>query len=62
MNALLLSLAKKEGILGIYLLAEVQPYAIKVANPKSSKAVLKVLTAMQNLDIDITGINETTQG
>ncbi len=51
MNALLLGLARERGLQGIYLLGEVPPYATKRANPKSSRAVLQVLTAMLGLGI-----------
>lgn len=53
MNALLLGLARKRGLQGIYLLGEVPSYSTQMANPKSCRAVLKVLTAMLGVDIDI---------
>lgn len=53
LNALLLSLARKRGLQGIYLLGEVPSYATKRSNPKSCKAVLRVLTAMLGVKIDM---------
>lgn len=53
MNALLLGLARKRGLQGIYLLGEVPAYSTQLANPRSCRAVLKVLTAMLGVDIDI---------
>ncbi|MFC1967991.1 PAC2 family protein [Chloroflexota bacterium] len=59
MNGLLLGLAKKRGIEGIYLLGEVPAYAVAMANPKSCKAVLGALAAMLGVDVDMTEIEET---
>ncbi len=58
MNALLLGLAQQRGFQGIYLLAEVPLYAVKRENPKSSRAVLKVLTTMLGIDIDMAELDE----
>ena len=61
MNALLLALAARRGLPGTYLLAEVPYYAIAAANPDSCRAVLRVLTAMLDLDIDLRSIDETVR-
>jgi proteasome assembly chaperone (PAC2) family protein len=61
MNALLLGLAKKRNIQGIYLLGEVPSYTTEIENPKSCKAVIRVLTAMLDLNIDMTEIDETAR-
>lgn len=53
MNALLLSLAKERGVQGIYLQAEVPAYASERSNPKSCRAVLRILTAMLGINIDM---------
>ncbi len=57
-NALLLALARKRGIKSIYLLSEVPSYAVEMANPKSSQAVLSVLISMLGIDIDMREIEE----
>lgn len=61
MNALLLGLARKRGLQGIYLLSEVPSYSTEMANPKSCRAVLKVLTAMLGVDIDIAEFDRLTE-
>ena len=57
-NALVLSLARQRGFQGIYLLVEVPAYGVKRGNPKSSRAVLKVLTTMLGIDIDMAELEE----
>ncbi len=57
MNALLLSLAKERKLPGVYLLAEISPYALNISNPGSSRAVLQVLTNMLNITLDLTGMS-----
>jgi proteasome assembly chaperone (PAC2) family protein len=61
MNALLLSLAKKRNIQGVYLLSEVPSYTTEITNPKSCQAVLRVLTAMLGLQIDMTEISASAR-
>jgi len=53
MNGLLLSLARKRAVDGIYLLGEVPAYATELSNPKACLAVLRILTAMLGLNIDM---------
>lgn len=57
MNALLLGLAGKRGLQGVYLLAEMPYYAMKAANPDSSKAILDVLMMVLDFRIDMSGID-----
>jgi proteasome assembly chaperone (PAC2) family protein len=61
-NALLLALARQREIQSIYLLSEVPSYAMEMANPRSSQAVLRVLTAMLGIDIDMREMEEMVRG
>ena len=53
MNGLLLSVARKRGVDGIYLLGEVPSYAAGGTNPKACRAVLHILTAMLGINVDL---------
>lgn len=53
LNGLLLGVAKEKDIEGICLLGEVPVYATKVQNPMAALAILKVLTKMLDIEIDI---------
>lgn len=52
LNGLLLGVAKQRGIDGICLLGQIPIYTTNIANPRSSRTVLEVLSRMANLDID----------
>lgn len=54
LNGLFLGVAKERGIEGICLLGEVPTYAMRVANPKASLAILRVLTEVLGIEIDLT--------
>ena len=54
LNGLILGMARERNMDGICLLGEVPSYAIQVANPKASLAVLKVLIKMLDLQVDLT--------
>ncbi len=54
LNGLLLGVAKERGIEGICLLGEVPLYATRLQNPVAALAVLKVLTRVLGIDIDLT--------
>jgi len=54
LNGLLLGVAKERGIEGVCLLGEVPMYATRIQNPVAAVAVLRVLTKMLNIEIDIT--------
>lgn len=58
MNGLLLSLARKRGVEGIYLLGEVPAYAADISNPKACLAVLRILTEMLGISIDLTEFDQ----
>lgn len=58
MNGLLLSLARKRAVEGIYLLGEVPAYANEISNPKACLAVLRILTAMLGLNIDMSEFDQ----
>jgi len=62
LNGLLLGAAKERDIEGICLLGETVKYAAKLANPRSSQAVLEVLTGLLQVDIDISELKEFAEG
>ena len=53
LNGLLLGVAKERGMEGICLLGEVPVYASRVPNPMAALAVLKVLTTMLDIKVDL---------
>lgn len=57
LNGLLLGVAKNRDIDGVCLLAEIPIYTTQVANPRSSKAVLQVLSEMTGLSVDLSEID-----
>ena len=58
LNGLLLGVAKERDIEGVCLLGEVPMYATRIQNPMAALAVLKVLTKMLGIEIDM---NELAQ-
>ncbi len=58
LNGLLLGAAKERNMEGICLLGETVKYAAKLANPRSSKAVLEVLVKLLNLKLDMVELGE----
>jgi proteasome assembly chaperone (PAC2) family protein len=57
LNGLLLGAAKERNIDGICLLGEVPIYASRVQNPMSALAVIKVLTTMLEVKIDLADLS-----
>jgi len=53
LNGLLLGVAKEKGIEGVCLLGEVPVYATRIQNPMAALAILKVLTTMLDIEIDL---------
>jgi hypothetical protein len=53
LNGLILGMAKERGLEGVCLLGEVPSYAVQIANPKASLAVLKVFIEMLDIDVDL---------
>ena len=53
LNGLLLGVAKEREIDGICLLGEVPVYATRVQNPMAALAVMKVLTGMLEVEVDL---------
>jgi len=53
MSGLLLGLARQRGAAGIYLLGEVPSYAAERANPKLCRDLLRTLTAMLGISLDL---------
>jgi proteasome assembly chaperone (PAC2) family protein len=58
LNGLLLGVAKEREIDGICLLGEVPLYATRVQNPMAALAVMKVLTAMLEIEVDLTELGK----
>jgi hypothetical protein len=58
LNGLLLGVTKERRIEGVCLLGEVPLYATRIANPMAALAVLKVLTTMLDIKVDM---DELTQ-
>jgi proteasome assembly chaperone (PAC2) family protein len=54
MNGLLLSMAKERAVKGVCLLGETPRYLSEMRNPTASQAVLRVLTKLLRVDIDMT--------
>jgi uncharacterized protein len=54
LNGLILGMAKERGMEGVCLLGEVPSYATQIANPKASLAVLRVLTKVLGITLDLT--------
>ena len=53
LNGLLLGVAKERAIEGVCLMGEVPVYATRIQNPMAALAVLKVLTRMLDVKIDM---------
>ena len=53
LNGLLLGVTKESDIGGVCLLGEVPMYATRIQNPMAALAVLKVLTTMLDIEIDM---------
>ena len=58
LNGLLLGVAKEKGIEGVCLLGEVPVYATRIQNPMAALAVVKVLTKMLDIDIDMAELTQ----
>ena len=61
LNGLILGMAKERGMEGICLLGEVPAYATQIANPKASLAVLRVLTKMLGITLDLTELGNLAE-
>ena len=58
LNGLLLGVTKERGIEGICLLGEVPAYATRIQNPMAALAVLKVLTTMLDINVDMAELSQ----
>ena len=58
LNGLLLGVAQERDIEGVCLLGETVKYAAKVANPRASQAVLRVLATLLGIEIDMAELEE----
>jgi proteasome assembly chaperone (PAC2) family protein len=58
LNGLLLGVAKERDIDGICLLGEVPVYATRVPNPMAALAVMKVLTGMLEVEVDLSELGK----
>ena len=61
LNGLILGMVKERDIEGICLLGEVPSYATQIANPNASLAVLKVLTKMLGIEVDLTELSHLAE-
>jgi len=61
LNGLLLAYARRKGIDGVCLLAEVPQYVMHIENPKSSLAVLRVLTQYLGVNVDLSELEEAAE-
>ena len=58
LNGLLLGVAKERDIPGVCLLGEVPQYATRIQNPMAALAVLRVLTPMLDINIDMSDLEQ----
>lgn len=58
MNGLLLGVAKRRAMKGFCLLGEIPFYTTAIENPKASMAVLQVLAAVLDLEVDMSELRE----
>jgi len=58
MNGLFLGIAKEEGLKGFCLLGEIPLYTIQIENPRAALAVLRALSKILNIQIDLGGLGE----
>jgi len=58
LNGLLLGVTKERGIEGVCLLGEVPIYATRIQNPMAALAVLKVLTTMLAINVDMAELTQ----
>ena len=58
LNGLLLGAARQRSMDGICLLGEIPIYTTNIANPRSSKAVLEVLSSISKLNIDLSDMDD----
>jgi len=61
MNGLFLGIAKREGFKGFCLLGEIPLYTIQIENPKASAAVLKVLSRVLKVPLELSGLTGQAQ-
>ena len=61
LNGLILGMAKERGMESMCLLGEVPAYATQIANPKASLAVLRVLTKMLGIGLDLAELGQLAQ-
>jgi proteasome assembly chaperone (PAC2) family protein len=58
LNGLMLGVAKERDIEGVCLLGEVPMYATKIQNPMAALAIIKTLTGLLDIKIDLTELNQ----
>lgn len=61
LNGLLLAVAKQKGMEGFCLLGEIPFYTSQIENPKASMAILRVLSRVLNLHLDLQKLEELTR-
>ncbi len=62
MNGLFLGIAKREGLDGFCLLGEIPLYTIQIENPKASCAIIKALSQIIGLKVDLSRLIEQARG
>jgi len=58
MNGLFLGFAKKEGLKGFCLLAEIPLYTVQIENPRASQAALEALSKILGLELDFSELKD----
>ena len=58
LNGLMLGVAKERNVEGVCLLGEVPMYATKIQNPMAALAILRVLTKMLDIEVDLSEITQ----
>ena len=58
MNGLFLGMAKREGLEGFCVLAEIPLYTVQIENPKASYAVLNAINKILDIHVDLGGLVE----
>jgi len=61
LNGLVLGMARERSLEGVCLLGEVPSYAVQIANPKASLAVLKVLIEMLEIEVDLSDLAQIAE-
>ncbi|MCP3903637.1 MAG: hypothetical protein GY715_08375 [Planctomycetes bacterium] len=61
LNGVLLAASAEQGLSGTCLLGELPFFAVGVANPKASQAVLEIFTSLAGIEIDFTELSQQSE-